>query len=91
MVSFYKSYIRAFKKFSQAKLYTISSIIRYASVVNLKAIELLQRASLNKLYDFAKLQKEIFETGRDYVRKFSHILKQRNKVVPRPKEENLNV
>ncbi|MEJ7769474.1 MAG: hypothetical protein WKF89_16770 [Chitinophagaceae bacterium] len=89
MTSFYKSYIRAFQKFAQAKLYTISSIIRYASILNLKANELLLRASLNKLGDLAKLQKELFETGRDYVKKFSLALKQRRNVVASPAEEKV--
>ena len=45
-------------------------------LINLKAIQLLQRASLNKLADFAKLQTEIFEAGKDYIQKFAISLKQ---------------
>ena len=46
-------------------------IVPYANSLNEKANQLLIRASLNKNIDCQKLQSELFETGRGYIRKFA--------------------
>ena len=87
MKNFYKSYLRAFEKYAQTILtqyFIVRSITAYALALNLKAEHLLRRASLNKLINLQKFQKEMFEMGRDYVRTLAIMLslKKGNKNTP---------
>lgn len=81
MKTFYKSYLRAFQKYDQSLLNevpVIETITQYALVLNVKANQLLRRASLNEIINLAGFQKELFETGRDYVQKFSILLRKKS-------------
>jgi len=74
MKSLNPSYVRCFVKSAQASLDNSSSykeIVPFANNLNKKANQLLLRASLNKAVDMQKLQRDLFETGREYIRKFS--------------------
>ena len=77
MHSFYKSYIRAFDKYADAALESkqLLTITQFALMINLKANQLLQRATLNELVELPLLQKALFEGGRDYIHKFLKRLK----------------
>lgn len=73
MKSLYQSYIRCFVKSAEALLDNSScykEIVPFANFLNAKANQLLLRALSNKTVDIQHLQRELFETGREYIRKF---------------------
>ena len=77
MTSFPSSYIRTFVKFSQATLDNRSSFktpSRFALIIYGKANELIRRAALNSRIDLLKLQNEIYQLGKEYVRKYGDIV-----------------
>ncbi|MEJ7739654.1 MAG: hypothetical protein WKF97_19690 [Chitinophagaceae bacterium] len=85
MKSFYKTYVFEFQKCAQSSLDRVSLIKRlprFANILNLKANQLLRQASSNNITGLPKLQKELFEMGRDYVQKFSLILRQKGTKQP---------
>ncbi len=74
MKSYNASYVRCFVKSAQASLDKSScykEIVPFANSLNEKANQLLVRALLNKSVDIQKLQRDLFETGREYIRKFA--------------------
>ena len=73
MNSFDRSYLRCFVKSAQASLdksTCYKEIVPYANSLNEKANQLLLRASFNKTVDIPKLQRNLFETGREYIKMF---------------------
>jgi hypothetical protein len=74
----YKSYLQSFNnyaKLSLSKVLLIKRISRFARMLTLKANQLLRRAMVNNVYNLELLRKELFESGKEYVRKFSSQLK----------------
>jgi|GEM_PF-1868275 len=70
---FYRSYLRCFVKSAQASLdrsTCYKEIVPYANCLNEKANQLLLRASFNKTVDISKLQKDLFQTGKEYIKLF---------------------
>lgn len=66
--------MRAFIKYAEEALQTYlgnRDMHGFAMALNEKANQLIKRASLNPEVDHVSLQKEMFETGRDYIRKIS--------------------
>ncbi len=81
MQSFNPSYLRCFVKSAQASLDKSScykEIVPFANSLNEKANQLLARASLNETVDIPKLQRDLFETGREYIKKFACKFNQNN-------------
>ena len=80
MNTFYRSYIRAFVKFAQSALDNrmVKTLSLYAIIISNKANELIQRAALNSHIELAKLRKEMFELGKEYVHKFGKVFKEKN-------------
>ncbi len=75
------SYIHCFVKCAQAALDKSScykEIVPFANSLNEKANQLLTRASLNRTVDIQKLQRDLFETGREYIKKFACKFNQHN-------------
>ena len=74
----YASYVRAFRKYAQSlmgKSLFIKKLWRFMAMLTAKANELLDRAALNKLINVPKLQKELAETTKAYIRRFSALLR----------------
>jgi len=74
----YLSYVRAFVKSSRAALDNRSSfktITPFALIISDKANELVKRAALNSDLDLAKLQKEIFQLGSQYIHQLAHMIR----------------
>ncbi len=66
--------MRAFTRFADDALKTYrvnKDMLGFATALNEKANELIKRAALNPRVDHIGLQKELFETGRDYIRKIA--------------------
>ena len=77
-----KSYLSEFRQYAQSSLddiYWGKRMTRYALTLNLKANKLLRLATLNKVLNLPKLQTEMFEMGRDYVRKFGLLIMPKQK------------
>ena len=74
MFTIYLSYLRAFRKYANAQLNAateFSQIGSYAAMITEKANELLRRAAQNIRINIAKLQREMFEAGSVYIKKFA--------------------
>lgn len=73
-ISFHLLYINSFLKFAQVSLENsihYNEMVSYANCLNEKANKILVRASIYNDIDIQKLQRELFELGREYIRKFS--------------------
>jgi hypothetical protein len=67
--------MRCFVKAAQASLDDSTcyrEIVSFANKLNEKANQLLVRAALNKEVDMQQLQRELFETGREFIRTFAN-------------------
>lgn len=70
----YLSYLKAFRNYADSVLDESTAFIQIGSYANLltqKANQLVCRATLNKNINIANLQKDMFETGGVYIKKFS--------------------
>lgn len=73
-ISLHLLYVNSFIKFAKVSLDNsvhYNEIVSYANCLNEKANQILLRASLYKDIDTQKLQRELFESGREYIRKFA--------------------
>lgn len=71
---FHLSYIKAFRKYAESimnELTEFTQIGNYANLLTDKANQLINRAALNGEIDLVDLEKDIFETGKIYKKKFS--------------------
>jgi hypothetical protein len=82
----YLSYLRAFRKYANSLL-NISTDIRqirkYANFLTEKVAELCLRAKLNNRINLSNLQRDLYQCGKAYIKKFSNkfnkkVIKQHN-------------